>query len=293
VCGSERSFRGKRVVIVYQMGKVGSSSIFHALRHALGKGYLVYHTHFLNPENIAFWQRQAFVAFGGVARTPISVLASIMEARFLGRMLKARVLNRANCRVISLVREPVSRNVSAFFQQHASWERNFHHRMRHAPANASVSAELRQHFLHGYEHHDLPLTWFDTEMKEVLGVDVLASSFPHAAGYRTYEKGAARLLILRMEDLDRVAPRAMKEFLGLEGLATRHEYSATEKWYAGIYRGFVESRPLPLDYIDRMLASRYARCFYTQAELEALRKRWSRDAVLPEPHSVLPTSAAR
>jgi hypothetical protein len=107
------------------------------------------------------------------------------------------------------------------------------------------------------------------------GIDVYENSFPREIGYRIYPGPLqASLLLIRLENLNGCAERAMHEFLGLENFALHNTNVGTEKDYADLYRAF-RGQPLPVEYVQRIYNTQFARHFYTDAELLVLAKRWT------------------
>lgn len=94
-----------RGLLIYQMGKVGSSSVTEAL-DALPDVETV-HIHYLQPERIHAIQESQ------TARGLRSPFSHLDRARLI---LEFFLPLQPRLDVISLVRDPVARNVSAFFQ---------------------------------------------------------------------------------------------------------------------------------------------------------------------------------
>lgn len=207
---------------VFQMGKVGSSAMIEAVN-----GIQVHHLD---------WGNLLYSFRGQYNRHQLNSL--------LMRLRRPR-------RLITAVREPVARNLSAFMQNHAArgWE----------PTIGSFLSNFR---------HDEPLDWFDVEMKPFTGIDVFARPFPITQGWQIIDD---RVLIVRAETPDALKEQAVSEFLGREIKLGRANV-AEDKSYAA---GYAElCRKVPRDYIDRMLASHYTRHFYSPAEIENFRARW-------------------
>ncbi|MBD3391257.1 MAG: methyltransferase domain-containing protein [Chitinivibrionales bacterium] len=245
----------QRLVVIYQMGKVGSSSLLESLKsHGVSP---VYRVHYLTPHGLADAQR----ANAG------AVLPHIAQSRELRAVLEDRP-ERFEWKIISLVREPVGRNVSALFQ-------NLEKRLGCAPDEAFSGGpgrvrELAQRFLNEY-NHDIPLSWFDNEMKATFGIDVYAQEFPITRGYTIIAGSRADLLLLRLEDLDRCANNAVEKFLGIRDFSLSRANTGASKNYAGVYRQVKKNLVLPQDYLDRMYGSKYARHFYTSQERATFR----------------------
>ncbi|MEQ9823985.1 MAG: putative capsular polysaccharide synthesis family protein [Puniceicoccaceae bacterium] len=92
-------------VVVYQMGKVGSSSIYESLRR-LYNNKNVYHVHYLNPKYISRIVEKR-------TRLGLSIPGHIQTSQLVRELIRSE---SENLKFISLVRDPFSRNLSAFFE---------------------------------------------------------------------------------------------------------------------------------------------------------------------------------
>ncbi|HEY0371540.1 MAG TPA: putative capsular polysaccharide synthesis family protein, partial [Thermoanaerobaculia bacterium] len=181
----------------------------------------------------------------------------------LGLELRDRLVRRGRrCRVITLVRDPIARNISSYFEHlDAIWNRT--------DAHASVPLDdLHRGFLERFPH-DEPLTWFDDELLPVLGIDVHDHSFPSAGSLRIGD-----VLIMKSELEDAVKSAALRDFLGLRRLTVQPTNSTGSKSKGETYRHFLATIRLEQGFVDRMLESRYTRHFYTEAERDAMRRKY-------------------
>ena len=249
-------------VIVFQMGKVGSSSLYASLR-ALRPPREVFQVHLLHDLD-----RQEARVHAGYTR-PTGTLPQFAKARALADRI-ARDDRRWT--VISVVRDPVERNVSAFFQVIGEFVPDA---LERAARGEVTVTELLEVFLGRYEQ-SAPITWFQAQMAPVFGIDVLAVPFDRERGWQTYESDRARLLVLRLEDLPRVAEPAVRAFLDAPDFTLVTANVGDDKSYAALYRQFRAEVVLPADHLDRMYDSDYARCFYSADEIAAARARWER-----------------
>jgi hypothetical protein len=250
-------------VLVYQMSKVGSTSLSYSLRFAYLKaglpGVLLHHAHTLS--NLDLHERWAKES--GESRGQLNLVREYKQIR---RAFEAR--REAHWNVISLVRDPVARQVSDYF----------HHIDRHLPGwrcrwreGKLGIAEVLENFL---GTHDPTYNWFEAEIDSVLGIDVYASPFPHEVGYGIYSQPPkVTLLVLRLEDLDRVANPAIQQLLGIQGFQIYSFNLGTESGYGEIYRQF-KRLALPAWYLEKMYSGRIARHFYTSTELDGFAAKW-------------------
>ena len=254
-------------IMIYQMAKVGSRSVLFSLeysyaRHAL-PGVPIYHIH--NLVDLDVHEERA------------RRLGDHEELEVVQHYKQIRrdfdELPNQHWNVISLVRDPVARNVGAFF-----------HNLEHYIPNWKIfwkegsltTAEIMQVFLRDEQVHHTANVWFDVEFKSVLGIDVYEVPFNTSEGYQFYANlPKVDLVIIRLEDLNRVAVPVVDKFLGIHDFKLYPSNIGDEKDYADVYRAF-KATPLPLDYVQRIYQSRFARHFYTEAEITAFTNKWTR-----------------
>jgi hypothetical protein len=281
-----------RPVVIHNMAKVGSKTLMLSLQ-AYDPGAEVHQTHNLTPSGL-------FLAEEKMAQLPAPFWAHIDQSRQLGRRIR---LERDGPRwaVISLVRDPVARDVSYFFQclplLRPDAEAAF-------TSGSLTITGLVDIFL---EHLDddaalhfvgRPSTWFDLEVKPTFGIDVYAQPFPKERGYQTYAGPNADLLLLRLESLEQCVHPALEHFLGIRDFVLLSDNTATQRQvrpglsYYALYDEFCARVRFPADYLDEAYSSKLATHFYTDAELRVFRQRWlsmdlgSPPADNPDPSSV-------
>jgi hypothetical protein len=237
------------------MGKVASSSVYEDLRFR--DEVNAYKIHRMNPDAIAS-VREEYLRLG--APPPNEELGLYLYREISQKKRKAKI--------ISMVREPISRNVSAYFENLDTYEA-----MKSAHTRIKID-ELVNNFLKKY-NHDLPLTWFDIEMRSTTGIDVFEHEFPQQQGHHRIISPPFELLLMR-HDLDNaVKEDLIQSFLNIRDLTLSKVNVGVSKKYAEVYDTFLHSIQLPEEYIERMLDSRYAAHFFPKEELDQVRNRWS------------------
>jgi hypothetical protein len=251
------------------MGKVGSRSIVDSLK-AMRLDRPVYHVHFLSKENIDKADRMLRDIYGSHYNVNHWCL---YESRFVIKHFLH--LPNNNLKIISLVREPVARNLSSFF----------HNIDKFIPNCAALYqagridiTEITQHYLQKFHEHSFPLTWFDEEMKNVFGIDVFSANISLSQDHRVfiYKHDGLDLLVMRTEDIDDVAQEAVQQFLQIKGFRLKQSNLSSEKNYTRVYSDFTKFVKLPEAYLERMYESKYVNYFYSPREIERFRTRWSR-----------------
>jgi hypothetical protein len=250
-------------ILVYQMGKVGSTSILNALR-AYDLDVPVYQIHHLNKLDKYEARAQQFPE-----RTQ-GMQQMLARSRAILREMRQSPTKKWN--LISLVRAPIPQVVSAFFQD---LDVLFPDYVAMTARGELTSAKLVEYFLREYRN-ETPLHWFDVQLRDVLGLDVYAQPFPISQGYQIYSFKNLRLLVMRLEDLERCAAPAMREFLRIPHFQLAQENSGAQKAYAQLYRDFRAQLRLPAEFVHKYNDSRYAQHFYTASELAASVAPWTR-----------------
>jgi len=247
--------RREQKVLVYHMGKVGSTSIFESLVSAGVRN--INHMNRMNPANIELVRqehRERGLPVPEGDEEGLRVYEDIRTTPY-----------RVRC--ISPVRDPIRRNLSAFFFGYERFTGE-----KYEPGGLDVD-RLRRCFLEEYPH-DVPLTWFDVELKHTLGVNVYRQPFPKETGFATISCRNCRVLLLKCELPDSRKEAAIRQFLALPAFALKNENVGADKIYAAAYRQFLGTIKLPDDYLDRMCNAEYTRHFYSDDEIDAMRTRW-------------------
>ena len=271
-------------ILIYQMGKVGSSSIRNSLfrnQDPRTRLVLMSHEYFpirnrdldriaIEPEHRDMLARET--AHDQHVYDQFSLRKRLgwrfREKFYAERIYKSWVCSQRPLRVITLVREPIANNISMFFQiiDH------------YLAADAEVSNhdidELIDIFLENYMH-SRPLTWLDAEIKTNFSIDVYQHSFPTERGYTVISRGRISLLVLRCELDDRVKAQAIADFLDLDKFDIVRSNVASKKDYASQYAEFKQRIRIPPALLDQMYNSKYAGHFYSSEEREKFRAQWS------------------
>jgi hypothetical protein len=236
------------------MGKTGSSS----LRRYLQEGLDVHvpHTHFLSSH------REELENY--ISKQPQSASnGHLADSRRVWDALDAGLSVVA----VSSVRDPFSRNVSAYLQNLDRLPKKF----------MSMSTEqLVKDFLEKYPHH-VPIRWFDSHVRRALGIDVYSDSTSEGPvrHYRS-PNSANRLVVFRQAELSEVAPAVLEALLGIP----RQSFPATNQTLqkhgkvSPRIEEFIASVRYPQEIATPMLESQYVRHFFGPLEIEQMKLRW-------------------
>jgi len=253
-------------IVVFSMGKTGSTAVARAVQDATGDR--VFQIFRLDAERLAQAERryrvnnrQAKRRDNDPGRIPFPGALHLWESEYL---LRHPPTPAAPWTVITTVREPIAQAVSAFF----------HGGGRRGALDEGSSIETLAAAIVDDGWVRAPLRWFDREFAPALGIDVLDHAFDTERGHAEIETPAARVLLIRQESLAGAAA-ALGEFLGLaHAVAVPVRNEATTKAYAASYRDFLRTVLIPVRVRDEAYGSRYARHFYADSELARLHERW-------------------
>jgi hypothetical protein len=235
------------------MGKVGSTSVYWALKNS--GVYSVFHIHRLNPENNEKVKKY---------RQAINIQSSF--GRINKKIFKQIIQKNKKILVITLVRDPINRNISAYFENIQQYI------LKHDIDHTNV-ATYTENFLNYYPHH-VPLEWFDLEPKTVFGIDIYAHNFSIQQGYLIIKKDQIDWLIIKSELANNVKENILRNFLGIDDLLLTYENVSSNKPFATTYINFKNNTKLPTTYIDTMMNAKYTRYFYSREELSKLWSQW-------------------
>ncbi|HED54711.1 MAG TPA: hypothetical protein ENJ00_11005 [Phycisphaerales bacterium] len=252
-----------RAVLVHQPGKVGSSSLYQSMLYSLPVPS--YQTHAMNRE-IPYLSDDALERYDDEsAPWPTHVRKA---QRFVYHYLRPG----RPIAVVTMVRDPIARNVSAFFQ-------NISESPHLAdPSDPPPVEEYQRVFLESHDHGFMD-RWFDYHLREPFGVDWFAQAFDPEIGHASIAHGKNTYLLMQLELPDETKERVIREFLNFD--AFRLDVTANvgeQKEYADVYRRF-KQLPLPGEYLDRMCRSRVATHFYTPEQVERFRAKWEQPGV--------------
>jgi hypothetical protein len=233
-------------VFVFQMGKVGSRSIADSLKSSYPG--IVVHRHTIYEDD---WESQY-----------------LLDWVKKGKPLK----------IISPVRDPIGRNISAFFHF-------IEGRFGHASDKSMLPvSELVDIFVSDSDpderpenkwmmEHDMPLKWFDENVKKYFDIDVYSSPFPES-GSQSYSHENVDLLVLRIDVKDEEKERVIRDFLNYQDFKLENRNIGSSKNYAGKYKEFKEHAVLPEWYLQDMCESKFFKHFYTAEEISRIRGKW-------------------
>jgi hypothetical protein len=264
-------------VLVLQMGKVGSMSVQAGLEEQ-NLPRRIYHTHFLSSDRTMQTEEERRKYFRTDRHNDL--LRPWLNQFLLNQFRSDRSGKR--WKIVTLTREPIARNLSAFFEnlvvtklaEAGAYEiQSDYYGIDPVTVNVESPSMIAGLFF-SHARHDSPICFFDSEIRDIFGIDVFDEEFSQDKGYKIYQSERADLLVLKLEKLEDCAKAAFEEFLGIDDFQLVNRNVGARKIYAPLYDATKKNISVPNEYADRLYQSRYMTTFYSDAEIKAARERW-------------------
>ncbi|RCK18815.1 putative capsular polysaccharide synthesis family protein [Thalassospira lucentensis] len=253
-------------VLVYQPGKVGSSSVCNSLSYA---GIPATHVHMLTEEFI-------FDLVPELAWVPT---ASQLEAiQLASRICNEKIRSSARLKIISLVREPISRDFSHFLYHVDELKRNNYFQASEPSLANCAEGILRRATQNGKCSSGYQFEWFTKELQKVFGVNVFEYPFNREAGYTIIKENNIELLLIKLEKLNELES-VIGEFVDAPDFKIINTNEASNGKNKKLYLYFRQSVKVP-EVVAEMYygANKYFNHFYSLEEKKAFCRKWGVDA---------------
>lgn len=257
-------YANENTIFIYQMGKVGSTSLEHSIDNAV-------HIHaFYNANHICPPRLKGLAKFG------LSYYLHRVEQQILAFCLRYIFKRRKYTKIITLVRDPFARNISMFFHDLDAYlfaaHTNCMNSRRVPLATRGQDDRLLLDVFKTEFNHQYPATWFDKEFFRMTGLDVYTQPFDIDKGLSRYKTESIDCLCVKSEQLSKLIPE-VSAFVSQEVVLTYANVGA-EKWYRGSYERFLKEVPYPNEYLSQLMGSRFVDHFFSLEEIELMKKKY-------------------
>lgn len=246
-----KKFKDANNILIYQMGKVGSTSIESSVKDSL-------HFHTLyNRKSCKFYAEASL-------KSPFKKLKSY----FINSLKRICLANRRKVKIITIVRNPYARNISHFFQDLQFW----------LPYYSLNSRDFREEkpdlivdcFEETY-NFEYAQNWFNEELTRFSGIKIEECNFDKERGFGVVKKGKFEVLFLTMEKMDSLE-KEISEFLGREIKLVRQN-SGGKKWYNLLYKEFKANYQPSSKVIEKSFGADWVSKFYTIEDIEKMKNK--------------------
>ena len=254
--------RSEPLVIVLTFGKVGSSSIYYSLKKQLTSR--IFHIHFISDKGIdRSWKKHK-------NSSRKSVPLHLITSKILSKILKK--VNHKKY-IITVVREPVQRKLSSFFQNLDQFKNEFGLKGLNFD-ETKIKTVLNDHYINSIINEEDQ--WIDQELKSTFNFDVYNKEAILKDHFIIERLRDFELLILKMENLNTYFVQAISQFFNTnEEIVLETFNDGLKKYYNQSYKEFKDSFKLEEATLDRICSTTYFGTFYSDEETK-VRKKWVR-----------------
>lgn len=223
-------------VYVYQSKKVGSVSLVRSLNAA------------------------------GVYSVHVHSFADIQYPYHLEENLIRSLIKKTSGKVISIVRDPIARQVSLLWHLWGTNEEVFLDQY-------SSLEEIEKNF-YSIPNREDEFQWYKEEFEKILNINIYDYPFERERGYSIIEKDGISVLLIKMEKIN-----ALKEvigrFCGIENFKLLNANMAVSKKYFYAYQNYLEHIKIPTDFFEYYYhGNKYMDYFYTEEEKRVMGEKW-------------------
>ena len=247
----ERALNGK-LVLVYSMGKVGSTSIVRTLKNHFPYSRL-YSAHFLSDS----WMKR------------LEEIQNFINHKH-GLELRTVLKKHSNKRlkILTLVREPLAREISNFFENPEDFIG------QRSPLELPTEELLSFFYQKINVCLDYTLNWFNTEFEEFMGINIYDHELNKEAGYTLLTFSDCDVAVLQMEQLNQNISAAFKELLNIDIAELDKANQAAQKPYKDVYKQFKLECKFSKEVINKVYDSAFVKHFYSESQIEGYRSYW-------------------
>lgn len=255
----------KPLVLVHAMPKTGGTTAAYSLKASVSNP--VFHVHTWDPE-------AAVGAISRFAKKRGGAPYSFRQGQMLRRMMETKA--KEDWKIITLVREPVVRMVSLFFQTGKAMNDQFVDGAGKYKANDVVRHLYNRISGAANRNPSREEEWFYREICQPVGIDVFEHDFDCESGYMTVQRDRFGLLVLRLEDMNERFSEATTAFLDLPTPVTlERKNAAAEKSYKSAYREVCAQLRFPRETLRRLYSTQFVQHFYSSDMINQFISKWA------------------
>lgn len=206
----------KAQVLVYTMGKVGSSAVAAAVPDS-------HHTHTLygNAPCPPYYRFK----FGWIRR--------LLRKYFVYPLKRKLIRTNTNLKIVTLYRDCHERNVSMFFQDLQYWITT--HTTSKSGYTRRENVDVLADAFESAFNHLYADEWIEKELARFTDINI-ADLYLGNLSLKIIKRKNLQLFIARVEDLEKIVD-SLAEFLDLPSIdLSKQENRGADKWYGPIYR---------------------------------------------------------
>ena len=237
-----------KIILVYTSGKVGSSSIYKSLKKHFGDRVLF--THHLLKSNTDELKAQ------------FELKNKKAYFQKMGLFIYNHyILKNKPIKIVSIVRDPIERNISAFFQHPELYDLNLNESIEHN----------KEKFENNFDHLS-SLTWWTSEFEPALNLTLQEINFNIEEKYTIYKSEKLELLILRFDLNNSKKSQIIKSFFKLSEFELNKINVTAQKKVGAFYKQFKTSYKPKKSTLNKVFNHPVNYIFYSKNEIENMIK---------------------
>jgi hypothetical protein len=242
-------------ILVFTMAKVGSLSVYFSLKKvALRQS--IFHIHSLDEKEVKNGIKLCFDnnLYPG-SKSPVF-------------LINKKIIKKGKpYKIISLFRDPLERNISAFFEV-------FELHTGEKPKDFSGDMNEMKQLYHEKLNHDFPLNWFEKQFLEATKINVYSYDFDKESGFQTIKNNNIEVLLINSNVADHIKEELIRDFCGFKSFTLYNRNVSSTKEYASYYKEFKDNIKFSSAYLNKLYDSNYVRHFFTEKHIENQKERW-------------------
>jgi hypothetical protein len=234
-------------IIIFTPGKVGSTSVYKSVKKQLSNP--IYHVHSLSKNSIDN-------SFAFHKKRKIAYPLHLTISKYLEKKLNAY---HSDVFIITIIREPISRMISSYFQNIDRYNNN-------GLNIINAKNVISQHLKDAVSYYD---NWFKIQIANNFGIDIYNDAYLSKESYRLYKKGRINLMLIRMEDLDENFEDISKIFLNLQtGIKLEKHNIGKNKHYSNFYKKVKNNIEIEDNLIKKLRSTKFYKEFYFENSIK-------------------------
>lgn len=190
------------------------------------------------------------------------------DALELDECIITNIIKNASGKVITIVREPIARQISLLWHYLGTDKKNF---LR----NYASFEEVENNFF-AIPNREDEFEWFHKEIKKILNIDIYNFPFDREKGYSVIKKDGISLLLLKLEKINSLE-EVIGSFLGEENFKLIYGNNASEKGYKYAYEDYKKNVRIPYQFYNYYYENnKYMDYFYTEDEKKDFYQYWKK-----------------
>lgn len=251
---------GRQIVLIYSIGKVGSTTIYDLIRDNQKCKVNVFHVHSINRKR----NREQKIIYKKSYRKSVPPHLYVGEA--IGFF--SNIFFNKEFIVFTPFRDPISRELSSVFQDLdalVSSDSDYRSKVTQVVNEKIQSLSDR---LPEYE-------WIEREVNDFMKVDILNHEFDYKLLYSKYDSTKGLIYVCRLEDFKRSLPLIFIDAFGVEISDISSANSSTSKDYYHLYNEEKERIRMSLSDLSSILNQTFYSYIYSDKirEIESFWKK--------------------